>query len=166
MTRTRDRTPSASPVIATLTPRTSRRVVAAALQGLLGLILVWLGAILPEGGPLLRALLLLAGGLMLAGTLRLWRATAARIELTAEALSDSDGRVLARIEQIRAVDRGPFAFKPSNGFLLHLDARARRAWVPGLWWRVGRFVGVGGATPRNEAKAMAEAIALLIAERS
>lgn len=166
MARSRIPDPIEPPIIATLTPRPARRAVAVALQVLLGLILIWLGAILPGGGLLPKIALLLGGGAMLAGALRLWQATASRIELTSECLSDSEGRILARIENIRAVDRGAFAFKPSNGFLLHLDHRAPRAWVPGLWWRVGRFVGVGGATPRNEGKAMAEAVALLLAERA
>ncbi len=152
-------------ILATLTPRPARRWVAVIIQGALGILLVWLGVVMPEGPVVLRLLLAGLGTLTLIGAVRMFYATANRIELTREALSDSQGRVLARIDDITGIDRGAFAFKPSNGFLVHLSARAPRIWVPGLWWRVGRFVGVGGVTSANEAKAMAEIIALLIAER-
>ncbi len=152
-------------ILATLNPRPSRRWVALIIQAALGVILVWLGLILPEGPVFLRVLLVAVGALALVGAVRMYHATADRIELTREALTDSRGRVLARIDEITGIDRGTFAFKPSNGFLLHLSTRAPRAWIPGLWWRVGRFVGVGGVTSANEAKAMAEIIALLVAER-
>ncbi len=153
-------------ILATLSPRPSRRWVALIIQAALGALLVWLGVILPEGPVVLRVVLVAVGALALVGALRMYNATADRIELTREALTDSRGRVLARVDEITTIDRGAFAFKPSNGFLLHLAAaRAPRTWIPGLWWRIGRFVGVGGVTSANEAKAMAEIIAVLVAER-
>ena len=152
-------------VLATLTPRPARRWVAVIIQGALGVLLIWLGVVMPEGPVVLRLLLAGLGALALVGAVRMYHATADRIELTRETLSDSQGRVLAQIADITGIDRGAFAFKPSNGFLLHLSTRAPRAWIPGLWWRVGRFVGVGGVTSANEAKAMAEIIAMLVAER-
>ena len=104
---------------------------------------------------------------LLAGlsAIRVHAATHDRIELTSIRLRDTAGRELARIDEIQGIDRGAFAFKPSNGFLLRLKTSRGRAWAPGLWWRIGPYVGVGGITPRNEAKAMAETIALLIADR-
>jgi hypothetical protein len=41
--------------------------------------------------------------------------------------------VLARIDEIASLDRGTFAFKPSNGFLLRLSRKGTRVWRPGLW---------------------------------
>jgi hypothetical protein len=38
-------------------------------------------------------------------------------------------------------------------------------WVPGLWWRIGRSVGVGGMTGAAETKMMAEMIEAMIAVR-
>ena len=95
------------------------------------------------------------------------RATSNAIELTATILRDSDGTVIARIEDIEHIDRGVFAFKPSNGFLLRTKAGTggTREWRPGLWWRMGRRIGIGGMTPGRQTKYMAEAIATIIATR-
>jgi hypothetical protein len=97
---------------------------------------------------------------------RMWRATAERLELGPEGLRSSDGRLLAPMEEIVAVDRGVFAFKPSNGFMLTLRSKGPFAWEPGLWWRIGRRVGVGGVTPGTPAKYMAEIIQERIAARA
>lgn len=156
--------PSRTDVLATLNPRPARRWVAVVLQAALALLVMSLGvSILPQA-PLPGGALLIVGGAVFWGAVRLYRATQAQVLLTREELTDSDGRLLARIEEIREIDRGVFAFKPSNGFLLHLYRPAGRVWVPGLWWRVGRFVGVGGVTSANEGKAMAELISMLILE--
>lgn len=103
-----------------------------------------------------------AGALWLAEKMR--RATLSVIELTDTEIRDSNGLVLARMDEIIAVDRGAFAFKPSNGFTLKLKTKKPRAWAPGLWWRFGRRVGVGGVTSAGQAKFMAEQIALRIVE--
>lgn len=105
------------------------------------------------------------GGLVLLIAERLRRATKAEILLTELDVRDSDGRVLALMADVVSVQRGAFAMKPSNGFALILRTRAPRAWVPGMWWRMGRRVGVGGATGAGPAKFMAEQIALRIARR-
>jgi hypothetical protein len=95
----------------------------------------------------------------------MWRATGLSVDLTAAGLSDSTGRIIAPLAEIRSIDRGAFAFKPSNGFLVRLKTRQPRAWAPGLWWRFGRSVGVGGVTSRDQAKLMAEFLAAMLAER-
>lgn len=96
---------------------------------------------------------------------RMWRATALHLELTREGLRTSDGRIVAPIGEVQSVERGVFAFKPSSGFLIRLRSRAPRAWQPGMWWRIGRQVGVGGVTPSAQAKAMAEIMSDLVATR-
>jgi hypothetical protein len=102
------------------------------------------------------------------GSAMLWlaekmrRSTLSVIELTETEVRTSNGEVLARMDEILAVDRGAFAFKPSNGFTLKLNTKKPRAWAPGLWWRFGRRVGVGGVTSAGQAKFMAEQIALRI----
>jgi hypothetical protein len=40
-----------------------------------------------------------------------------------------------------------------------------RVYAPGLWWRAGRRVAVGGVTSRAEGKAVAELINVMLAER-
>lgn len=109
--------------------------------------------------------LLALGGASVWVAERMRKATAGRLELTREALRDSDGTVLAAVSDIQAMDRGMFAFKPSNGFLLTLSQSGARVWRPGMWWRMGRRIGVGGMTPGSQTKFMAEMISAMIAER-
>lgn len=95
----------------------------------------------------------------------MYKATALSLSLTREALTDSEGVVLARLEDIAAVERGAFAMKPSNGFVLKMNRPQARRWRPGLYWSLGKRVAVGGVTPGSQAKPMADAIAILLAER-
>lgn len=104
------------------------------------------------------------GSLWLADGLR--RATSRVIELTYDELRDDTGELIARVADIQGVDRGFFAFKPSNGFLVRTTTpQGPRRWLPGLWWRVGRQIGVGGVTPGSQTKFLTEILAALIAER-
>jgi hypothetical protein len=152
-------------VLATLHPSPPRRIVGIAAVAALGGVLVWVALAHPPEAPGWRLFLLGTGVLGLVLAERMRRATALHLTLTREALTDSAGRMIARVEEIRGVERGVFAFKPSSGFLLTLDSPAGRAWAPGLWWRIGRRVGVGGVTGSAEGKYMAEVIAMMLAER-
>ena len=87
------------------------------------------------------------------------------IVLTESELRSTEGDRIARVDEIEALDRGVLAFKPSNGFMVRTRTAQPRAWRPGLWWRVGRRVGIGGVTPGGQTKAMAEILAALMAER-
>lgn len=153
----------AARVIARLEPSGPRRAVGAAILAVLGSTLVWLALAHPPQVLALRMFLLGLGALLLWGTVRLWQATAQGLTLTAEALRCDDGTLVARIAEVREVGRGALAFKPSNGFLLLTDRPGPAVWAPGLWWRIGRRVGVGGVTDRAEARFMAETIAQLVA---
>ena len=93
---------------------------------------------------------------------RLRRATADRLELTREVLRTASGRHLARVDNVKGVDRGAFAFKPSHGFLLKLKQPEGRGWAPGLFWQRGRLLGVGGVIGGGETRAMAEILTALI----
>ncbi|PCH74416.1 MAG: hypothetical protein COC12_03680 [Rhodobacteraceae bacterium] len=109
--------------------------------------------------------------LIIVGALSLWmaekmrRATEYRIELTETELRSSDGQILALVSEIQSVDRGVFAFKPSNGFIVRTNAPQSRVWRPGLWWRMGRRIGVGGVTSAGQTKAMSEVLSALLAQR-
>lgn len=151
-------------ILSTVTPTPVRRVLGTAIIAALGGVLVWL-ALTTATGLWWRVMLLAFGVAALYATLRLWQATAARVELTETQLRLSTGLVLADLDQIVAIDRGMFAFKPSNGFVVKLARVHDRGWAPGLWWRTGRRIGIGGVTSAHEAKMMAELIAMLIAAR-
>lgn len=156
--------PDADGVFARFGASKARRIFACSvLYGFAGL-LIYLAFVRPP--TLLWLVMLLGMGMAtLVIAERLRRATLIEIVLTATEVRDSEGRILALIEDVVSVERGAFALKPSNGFTLVLRNRAPRAWVPGMWWRMGRRVGVGGATPAGPAKFMAERIALQIAVR-
>ncbi|UOA32360.1 hypothetical protein DSM110093_02152 [Sulfitobacter sp. DSM 110093] len=93
------------------------------------------------------------------------RSTASALELTDQGLRDADGRVIVHLDEIERIDQGAFAVKPSNGFLLKTNRRVPRGWRLGLWWSLGRRIGVGGMTPANETKLIAEIIRAKLAER-
>ena len=151
-------------ILATVAAATGRRYLGMGMLGMLGLMLIYIGVV--QSPALGWRLFLVAFGvtsLWMADKMR--RATATRIELTQTELRDSDGTVIALIADLEGVDRGFFAFKPSNGFLLMTKSGKGNEWRPGLWWRVGRRIGVGGMTPASQTKLMSEVIAQLLAQR-
>ena len=152
-------------VIARLRPSGGRRIFATMTLGMLGLLLMWFAVTTPADA-LWRAVLFLFGAAAGYFCWRLWTATEQWIELTAEGLREASGALIVGLDQIEGVERGTFAFKPSNGFLLRLKTAQPRAWAPGLWWRMGKSVGIGGVTSGHEGKFMAEAIQTLLAQRS
>ncbi|MDJ0827256.1 MAG: hypothetical protein QNJ16_17330 [Rhodobacter sp.] len=147
-------------VLATVTPSPARRWLAIGMMVVLGGLLVYLAFAAPPQGLFLRLFVLAVGvgALLLADKVR--RATTVSIELTEAGLHDSAGTELCRFDDIDSVDRGAFAFKPSNGFLVRLKTPAARVWQPGLWWRFGRRIGIGGVTPAGQSKVMADMITM------
>lgn len=152
-------------VLARVTPSPVRRGFALLTLGGLGVILELLAFLRPPQAIYLQLFLILLGLAVLVLTARLWQATGRGLVLTDSALRDTAGRIVAPVAAIRRVERGIFAFKPSNGFLLKLNEKQPRAWEPGLYWRSGRSVGVGGAISGAEGRAMADAIGILLARR-
>ena len=131
----------------------------------LGFFLTYLALFGARVSSLAQAALLLFAAVTLFHALTLFRVGRRSVILTDDGIFDSDGNVLCSMDQIENVDRGAFAFKPSNGFLLRLNVSLGRAWHPGLWWRIGNRVGVGGITSASEAKVMADIIMLTLKER-
>lgn len=154
------------PVLAKLHPSPPRRWIAVLLLAVLGGLLLWTALARPPEPPGWRLFLLVFGLGLVWMADRLRRATAVHLVLSRSALADSRGRVLARVADIRAVHSGTFAIKPSSGFTLRLDAPAATVWEPGLWWRFGRRLGVGGVTGSREGSYMAEVIRVMLVERA
>ncbi|GFE63489.1 hypothetical protein [Litoreibacter roseus] len=154
-----------SDIITGMTPSAARRVFGTGVLLCLGGLLLYLSAAQPPAELHYLALLLVVAAAILGTGYKMWISTAHRIELTETELRLSDGTIICRIEDIKNVDRGFFAFKPSNGFLLTLNKSYPRSWAPGLWWRVGRRVGVGGITPGAQGKIMADSLAAMVAQR-
>jgi len=142
-----------------------RRAIGIGMLVLLGGAMLYIAITTPPQEPWWQVFLLVVGvaALVLADSMR--RATQRHLELTEAGLRMSDGTMVAPLDMIRGIERGMFAFKPSNGFILRLSEPLGRRWLPGLWWRVGRRVGVGGVTPRPQTKFMADTLQALMAER-
>lgn len=137
-----------------------RRAFATAVAVGLGGYLIYLGL---NGGVdvvFLQILFVIGGVAVVMIGSRMWRVTETSIELTQAGLTDSNGRVLCLFDDIEKVDRAVFAVKPSNGLLLRLKTAQPTAWVPGLWWRHGQRLGIGGIVAARDTKAMADAITM------
>lgn len=95
----------------------------------------------------------------------LFRTPARAIMFDGERLVDDSGLELCTLDDIVSVDRGFAMWKPSNGFALTLKSGKPAGWSPGLWWRHGAKIGVGGATPGRSARNMADALTAALAQR-
>ncbi|HDR29596.1 hypothetical protein [Rhodovulum sp.] len=142
-----------------------RRIFALGVLMMLALLLLLVALVQPPEDLVWRGFLAVLGlaTLVLGEAMR--RATTCALRLTRAGLVDSAGRELARLDEILRVERGAFALKPSNGFTVLLKAGRPLAWVPGIWWRIGRRIGVGGVTSAFEARAMADILATVLIER-
>lgn len=150
----------------TLRPSRPRLWFAIAALGALALGMLWMALTHPLVGPGWRAGLVVAcASLVLA--IRALLASGRRVlVLTREGLFDSVAGDVCRIGDIARVERGIFALRPARGFALRLARPLERRWVPGLWWRFGRNLGVGGLTAAAETRLMAEVLDALVAERA
>jgi hypothetical protein len=151
-------------VLATVAATSVRRVIGIGLLVVLALIVIYVAiASPPTFGWQLFLVGLGSGALVIARAM--WTATRRTLVLTRTELRDDTGLVIVSLDDVASIDRGAFAFKPSNGFLLRLKKPYARDWRPGLWWRVSKRIGVGGMVSMRPAKFMAETIALLLADR-
>ena len=142
-----------------------RRWMGVAMLALLGGLLVYLALTTPASLGW-QAFLLALGGAALFLASRMHQTAAVVLELTETELRESEGEVIARIEDIKRLNRGALAVKPSNGFTLQLDQAGKGRWIPGIWWRWGKRVGIGGIMPAADTKTMAQMIEQMLAERS
>lgn len=131
----------------------------------LGLTLLYIAAVFPPSKFIALIALVLIGIFFIWAGFRLYRATDNTILLTREAITTGSGRVLCRLDEIAKIDRGFFAFKPSNGFLVLLTKRGERSWAPGMWWSFGKHIGIGGVTSPRQSKEMVSIIQIILAEK-
>lgn len=132
----------------------------------LGVILIYVTIVYPPDSFLQQAFLLFVGGAAFWLAEKTRRATERTVELTGEGLRDSSGEVIAVLSDISGVERGTFALKPSNGFMFRLKTKHPRRWLPGVWWCLGRTVGIGGVTAAPQTKAMAQILEALLVEQA
>lgn len=151
-------------VIAELRPSPGRRYLATGCMAVLAALLAVTALARPPalGWQLAMLAMAVASAWM---AQRTWAATSLSVIWRDDGLYDSAGTLIAPLDEIESVDRRPFAFKPSNGFLIRLRTPGPRGWQPGLWWRMGRRVGVGGTLPGAPARILADEIAMTLARR-
>ncbi|MDA7426095.1 hypothetical protein [Thalassococcus lentus] len=152
--------------LAVISASAGRRYFGVGALYILGVLVVYLALTSPPSGLHWQIFLLALGiGALVLGQI-MWRATAYSLILTETELRESSGLVLARIEDIQKVDRGMFAMKPSNGFNIILKEPAKRVWRPGLWWRFGRRIAIGGVTSGRQTRPVADILTLKLSELS
>ncbi len=148
-----------------LRPSPVRRMVGLAIQLALGGVLLWIAVVHPPQELGWQLFLIAFGVAALVLAQKGWRGSAQPIVLDEGGLRQADGTPIAPLAEIASVDRALFSFKPSNGFLIGLHTAPGRAWVPGMWWRLGRRVGIGGVTGGAQTKMLADALSVMVAER-
>ncbi|PKP83901.1 MAG: hypothetical protein CVT80_11225, partial [Alphaproteobacteria bacterium HGW-Alphaproteobacteria-2] len=109
-----------APVIARLEPSPGRRIFSLVALAGLGALLLQIALARPPQHLGWQVFLLVLGGLAVWLAVKLWQATARGLVLREDGLWEAGGRRLAALDEIASVDRGIFAFKPSNGFLVTL----------------------------------------------
>ena len=154
-----------SEILVRLEAAQSRRMFGVITMIGLGLTLLYIVAEHPPSKPISLASLMIIGVAFIWASTRLYRSTADVILLTREAITTESGRTLCRIDDIVNVDRGFFAFKPSNGFLIRVKTPTTRSWAPGMWWSFGKNIGIGGVTAPRQGKEMAAIIQMMLIER-
>jgi len=152
-------------ILAVVEASAPRRWMGVGMLATVGLLILYVAFSTPPA-PGWQIFLFVMGGLALWLARALYTATLGRIELTEKELRTGTGRVIALVKDIEAVDRGVFAFKPSNGFILRTGRGGIKTWAAGLWWRIGRRIGVGGVTAAAQTKFMSEVLSAMIAERA
>ena len=150
-------------VLMEVAPSPARRWMAILALGILAILLISLA--FNEVTDVWRAVFVLlgCGALWGANTLRL--STMDALILTREGLFTASGKALVPVENIAKVERGVFAFKPSNGFLVRLKEPGEKSWALGLYWLSGRRLGVGGTLSGGQTRAMADLMSAMIIER-
>jgi len=150
----------------TVKPSPPRLWFSVASLGALGALMIWIALAHPPAELGWRVFLLAGGGAIAWGGYRLVGLQDRALVLTDQALIDTGHGEICRIDDIAQINRGVFAVKPARGFALTLARRKDRQWVPGLWWRFGRSIGVGGMTGATETKLMAEMIEAMVMTRA
>lgn len=136
----------------------SRLVLAVGIFCVLAVLFGALAVEVAGARPLSAVFFALLAVITVYAAVRIWSLRTLHLILTADELRSNTGRVLCRVDEIKGIERGMMAFKPSGGFIIRLKARRSRAWAPGIWWRLGRSIGVGGVTISGQARAMADVL--------
>jgi len=152
-------------VLAGIRPQPARRVVAVGMIVVLGAIVLGVAIARPPEFFAWMLFLVFFGAGCLWMAWSMWQATGVELELTRSELREVGGRTLCTLDNVERVDRGAFAFKPAGGFLVKLKQPVGVVYSPGVWWRAGRALAVGGVTARQDGKNVADMMIVMLVER-
>lgn len=136
-----------------------RHYLAVIMLAVLGFLFLSIVIKTPPAAFLGTVFLIAVGAASLYISYLVWRISGRALHLTADELRDDQGQLLCLVKDIKTVERGALAFKPSSGFVIVLKTSVARGWAPGLWWKFGKRIGVGGVISAGAGKAMADVLA-------
>lgn len=151
-------------VLAELRASPVRRFIGVGTMFCLGALLLYLALSQSFDAMIWQVLLIVLAAGALYAAMRMHQATGLYLYLTEDGLYDSDDFQLVAYENIQSVERGMLAFKPSNGFMIVAKEKLPRRWRPGLYWVLGRRIGVGGVTAASHSKFMADLMNMQMAK--
>ncbi len=142
---------------AIITPPQAKRVVATSLLAIGGMGLVYYGTLNYWGRVEVLFVYVLAM-LTLFGCFKFYQNTREELLLYEDRVASSSGELLFEVSNVKSIDNSLLSFKPSNGALIYLKSPMPMKVHYGLWWRVGKKVGIGGCTNRAEVNVMVDII--------
>ena len=63
-----------------------------------------------------------------------------------------DESLIFKMDEIERIDVSPYTFKSANGFIILLKTKSSFKFIPGLYWRLGNRISIGGLVSKNESK--------------
>ena len=73
-------------------------------------------------------------------------------------LFNLDETIVCKMSDIARVDVSPYTFKSANGFIVLLKTQSSFKSIPGLYWRLGKRISIGGLVSKNESKFLSGAL--------
>lgn len=152
-------------VIVKIQPSFGRRIFGIAILCLAALIMLNYAFGDKAQSIVLRVFLLLFAVVFLWHAQTNLRFADAALILKRDGLFDNHGELICNLSNINRIDRGWISFKPSNGLLIRMHRPMPLKWVPGLYWRFGKNLGVGGMVSPVLTKEMSDKLLLLMQEK-
>ncbi len=147
--------------IVKIQPSASRRFFSIFILCLSAGVMIYFAITDPAQSIVLKLILLSLAGIFLWQVQANLRFPNAALLLKRDGLYDDQCEIICSLSNIALVDRGWFSIKPSNGFLLRLHEKASIKWLPGVYWRIGKRMGVGGAINPTQTKEFSDKLLLL-----
>ena len=73
-------------------------------------------------------------------------------------LFNLDGSIICKMDDIERIDISPYTFKSANGFIVILKTKSSFNLTPGLYWRLGKRISIGGLVSKSESKFLSQTL--------